>query len=96
MTFILVLLFWAAVAIYVPFHFRKAIWIRSFFRAAAYPWYCIAQVNDPDFTDWINPGKDDQYDYDAAERGFVAGILSIVLAALIVVAFAGFTLYLAW
>lgn len=91
MTFILVLLFWAALIGYVPFHFRKAVWVRSFFAGFNMVWYALATATEPDSSDWVGDG-----DMDAAERGGIAAIVSMVIAVLTLLAFAGFTLAWAW
>ncbi len=92
MTFILVLLFWAAIIGYVPFHFRQAKWVRSFYAGFSMIWYCLATATEPNGDEWI--GADG--DMDAAERGAIAAVISIVIVALTILVFAGYTLVWAW
>jgi hypothetical protein len=92
MTFILVLLAWLAALGYLPFHFRQTKEMRSFLLGFAVVWYAAVKAKLPEEDKWLG----DDACMDSAERGFVVGIISMVIAGVAVLAFAGYTLYLAW
>jgi hypothetical protein len=92
MLFILVVLAWLAAIGYIPFHFRKTKEMRSFLLGIGCVWYALLYVKVPDQNQWLG----DDPCMDSAERGFVTGLVSVVIAGLAVLVFAGFTLYWAW
>jgi hypothetical protein len=89
MLFLLVLVAWLAAIGYVPFHFRKTKEMRSFLLGIAVVWYALAVARVPDGDEWLG----DDSCQDSAERGFITGIISVVIAGLALLVFAGFTLY---
>jgi hypothetical protein len=92
MLFLLVLLAWVAAIGYIPFHFRKTKEMRSFLLGIGCVWYALAHAKVPDEDEWM--GQD--YCQGSAERGFMTGVVSVVIAGLALLVIAGFTLYWAW
>lgn len=82
---LLVILFWLCVFGYIPYHFRNIKLVREFFQGFAGFWLSIIHAEDrmPD------------YDSNASDYGGIYAFVSAILAAILLLVAAGYTIYLA-
>lgn len=84
----LVIIFWLSVFGYVPYHFRNCEPVRAFAAGFSEVWLTVVHAGDFDCDHELD-------NTEAYDRGLLAGCISILGITLLMLAIAGYTIYLA-
>lgn len=84
----LVLLFWASVIAAIVYRYHNTITVREFWGGVSDIWSSVVHAKIPDRLDTT---RGDSYDC-----GVAVGFISVIIAAIVTLCIAGYTLYLAW